>query len=63
MVIYTVSPGDSMYSIAKKYGVTLSDLERFNRLPDNTRLAVGEDILIPKGHGARCEKAATRSTA
>lgn len=47
MVIYTVSPGDSMYSIAKKYGVTLSDLERFNRLPDNTRLAVGEDILIP----------------
>ena len=47
MVIYTVERGDSLYSIAKKFGVTLNELERFNALPDNTRLAIGEDVLIP----------------
>ncbi len=47
MIIYTVKPGDTLYSIAKEFGVTLSELERFNALPDNSRISVGQDVLIP----------------
>lgn len=47
MIIYTATKGDTLYSIARRYGVTLSELERFNGLPDNSRISVGQDILIP----------------
>lgn len=47
MIIYTVKNGDSLYSIARNYGITTADLERFNALPDPSRLSVGQDILIP----------------
>ena len=47
MIIYTVKPGDTLYSIARRYGVTLSELERFNGLPETSRLSIGQDILIP----------------
>ena len=47
MIIYTATKGDTLYSIARRYGVTLSELERFNMLPDNSRISVGQDILIP----------------
>lgn len=47
MVIYTIKPGDSLYNIAKEFGLTVAELERFNALPDPSRLSVGQDILIP----------------
>ena len=47
MIIYTATSGDTLYSIARRYGVTLSELERYNGLPDSSRIAVGQDILIP----------------
>ncbi len=47
MIIYTVKTGDTLYNIARAYGVTTADLERYNGLTDSNRLAVGQDILIP----------------
>ncbi len=47
MIIYTVQSGDTLYSIAREFGVTVADLERFNDLPDQNLLTVGQDILIP----------------
>lgn len=47
MVIYTIKPGDSLYGIAKEFGVTVAELERFNALPDSSRLSIGQDVLIP----------------
>ncbi len=47
MIIYTVNTGDTTYSIAKNYGLTVAELERFNDLPDPSNLSVGQDILIP----------------
>lgn len=47
MIIYTVKSGDSLYSIARSYGVTLGDLERYNQLPNPERLVIGQTILIP----------------
>ena len=47
MIIYTVQSGDSLYSIAREFGVTVAELERFNDLPDQNLLTVGQDVLIP----------------
>ncbi len=47
MIIYTVNSGDSLYKIARDFGITVAELERFNALPDPARLSVGQDILIP----------------
>jgi spore germination protein len=47
MIIYTVKSGDSLYSIARNYGVTLGEIERFNQLPNPERLIVGQTVLIP----------------
>lgn len=44
---YKVQEGDSLYSIANKYNVAVSDLIDFNGLP-TTVLTVGETIRIPK---------------
>lgn len=50
MIIYTAQSGDTLYSIARRYGLTLSELERYNGLPDSSRIAIGQDILIPSNN-------------
>ena len=47
MIIYSVKPGDTLYSIARQFGVTVAELERFNGLPDENLLTTGQDVLIP----------------
>ena len=44
--IYTVSKGDSLYGIAKKYNLSVDELIKYNNL-DSTNLSVGEQLLIP----------------
>ena len=44
---YTIGDGDSLYSIANKYNISVSDLIDYNALP-STILVPGEVIRIPK---------------
>lgn len=44
--IYTVKSGDSLYTIALKYGVTVDELKSVNNLTSNT-LSVGQVLTIP----------------
>jgi spore germination protein len=46
MTIHVVRPGDSLSSIAREYGVPLSQLLDDNQLPDPSRLAVGQTLVI-----------------
>lgn len=46
MVIHTVRPGDSVYTIARRYGVTPSVIIRDNRLENPDRLVVGQVLTI-----------------
>ena len=46
MDIYVVRPGDSLYTIARNYGVSMARLMEDNQLPDPSRLVVGQTILI-----------------
>ena len=43
---YTVQRGDSLYSIARRFGVTVSDIVRLNNLA-GTSLSIGQQLLIP----------------
>ena len=43
---YTVKVGDSLYAIARNYGVTVNDIKEFNNLISND-LAIGQILRIP----------------
>lgn len=44
---YIVQSGDTLYSIAAKYNVTVSDLKNANQLSSNV-ITVGQKLIIPK---------------
>lgn len=44
--IYTVEKGNTLYSIAKKYGLDANDLIEYNQL-FNTVLTIGQQLIIP----------------
>ena len=44
---YTVKSGDSLWSISKKYGLTVDELKQANNLTSNL-LSIGQNLLIPK---------------
>jgi hypothetical protein len=44
--VYIVKAGDTLYSIAKKHGVTVDDLQAWNNIPDPSRIKVGQKIAI-----------------
>ena len=45
-ISYTVKKGDSLYSIAKKYNVTIDEIKELNNLTSNL-LSIGQVLLIP----------------
>lgn len=45
-VIYTVQKKDSLYSIAKKFGTTVAEIQRLNNLPTTT-IDVNDELKIP----------------
>ena len=46
-ITHEVLPKESLYSIAKQYGITLSDLQKANQKLRNKSLKVGQEINIP----------------
>ena len=46
--IYTIRPGDTFYSIARRFGVSLDQLLQANPETNPDRLQVGEPVCIPR---------------
>jgi LysM repeat protein len=46
-VVHTVKPGETLGSIAKKYGVTVAAIQAVNDIPDPNKIRVGQKITIP----------------
>ena len=46
-IIYTIQKGDTLSSIAKKTGATVKDITNANKIPDPTRIQVGQILFIP----------------
>jgi membrane-bound lytic murein transglycosylase D len=43
---YTVKPGDTLESLARRFGLAPADLTRINRFPRSTLLDVGQEIIV-----------------
>ncbi len=46
MYIHTISPSDTVYGIARRYGVSPTKIIENNRLSDPDRLTIGQKLLI-----------------
>lgn len=49
-VIHQVQRGDSLYSIARQHGVSITALVQANQITDPNRLSVGMQLVIPSGN-------------
>jgi spore germination protein len=47
LIIYTIKQGDSIYSIARRYGVTPQSIIAGNGLENTERLMIGQALVIP----------------
>jgi len=64
--VYTVRPGDTLYSIAWRYQIDYQDLRRWNDLPDPDVIMPGQKILLapPSRTGTkRSVRSSTQATA
>lgn len=51
-VTHTVQAGETLSTIAKKYGVPMKNIQNANRIADPTKLFVGQSLFIPGATGA-----------
>jgi len=45
--LHTVKKGDTLYSLSKRYGTTVEELKRLNKLADNN-LSIGQKLVVKK---------------
>ncbi len=48
---YIVRPGDTLYSIARRYHTSVERLQQLNHLPDPNLIRVGQKLIIPTSPG------------
>jgi len=48
VVSYRVRRGDTLTALANRYGVSLEELAKLNRISTRTRLRTGQTIRVPK---------------
>ena len=46
--VYIVQRGDTLYSIARKFGVTVQSLQTLNNISDPTKISVGTRLIISR---------------
>ncbi|HEY0096584.1 MAG TPA: LysM peptidoglycan-binding domain-containing protein [Archangium sp.] len=44
--VHELAPGESIWSVAQRYGVTVEDLKRWNNIKDTTRLPTGLRLVV-----------------
>lgn len=49
LIIHVVEPGESLYTIARQYGVTGESIAQANGLADPGQLVVGQSLAVPQG--------------
>jgi murein DD-endopeptidase MepM/ murein hydrolase activator NlpD len=52
---HTVAPGETLWSIAKRYALDVKALSLFNEIPEDAPLTVGQTLRIPKPGVMRTE--------
>lgn len=60
---HIVAAGETAWSVARRYGITVQDLAAWNGLPADMSLRVGQRLLIPQPGQRRTAAASTSTTA
>ncbi len=47
--VYVVQPGDTLFSIARRFGVDMQELARLNNITDPSTIYVGQRLILPQG--------------
>lgn len=47
--VHVVQAGDNPFTIAKKYGISMEEIMKFNQIKDPRRLQIGTELKIPAG--------------
>ena len=50
---YVVKEGDTLFSIARQYGVTVDSLAQANNISDPSTLYVGQELVVPRATTSR----------
>ncbi len=50
-VIHVVKMGETLYSIARQYGVSVETLAHLNKITNPSRIYVGQQLIIPRDSG------------
>ncbi|NOZ71583.1 MAG: LysM peptidoglycan-binding domain-containing protein [Chloroflexi bacterium] len=58
--VHIVQPGDTLFSIAQQYGISMDALAAQNQITDPDNLMVGQVLQIPTGRGATGSEAGVR---
>ncbi|MER3457855.1 MAG: N-acetylmuramoyl-L-alanine amidase, partial [Chloroflexota bacterium] len=48
---YTVQPGDTLFSIALSFGLTVEELAQANQITDPSTIYAGQVLIIPSAGG------------
>jgi murein DD-endopeptidase MepM/ murein hydrolase activator NlpD len=48
--VHVVQPGESLLRISRRYGLSLSELARANKMQPYTKVSIGDRVVIPGGH-------------
>ncbi len=59
---YVVRSGDTLYSIARKFGVTVAAIARANNITNTSLIFVGQTLVIPSGASAASSSSGTSSS-
>lgn len=46
-LIYVINPGDTLFSIARQFGVSLDDLVALNNIENPDNIRAGDELFIP----------------
>jgi len=50
-VIHVVKKGESLWVIAKQYGVTVKAIAEANNIEDTSLIKINQELIIPKSNG------------
>ena len=61
-IIYTVVAGDSLWKISTKFGTTINNLVRWNKISPSDSLSIGKELVVLRGNKNKTELAKITNT-
>jgi membrane-bound lytic murein transglycosylase D len=44
--LHTLATGETLWSVAQRYGVTVEDIQRWNHIKDNRSIPAGKQLVV-----------------